>query len=64
MASEVFTEVIVNTRSDLLQFWFGSGRALKLLGTLSSYVPVTDHLSREEIDDQIASLTQEKNGVR
>ena len=64
MASEVFAEEIVNTRSELLQFWFESGRALKLLNTLSAYVPVTDHLSREDIDDQIASLTQEINGVK
>ena len=64
MASEIFAQEIVNTRSDLLQFWFDSGRALKLLGTLSAYVPVTDHLSREYIDDQIASLTQEINGVK
>lgn len=53
-----FAAVIADTRTELLEHWFGSGHAITRLGELADYVPVTDRLNNEQIESQIASLTE------
>jgi len=58
VASEAFTEVLAITREEMLEQWFKSGHALELLTELKAYVPITSHLSAEQIATQVAELTE------
>lgn len=58
VASETFAEVLATTREDMLQQWFKSGHALEVLTNLKAYVPITTHLSAEQIATQVAELTE------
>ena len=55
-ASEVFSKLVEETRAELLDLWFESGRALELLQVLSKSVPTSDRLSAEHIEIEIETL--------
>ena len=64
VASEIYSTQIEKTRAELFELWFASGRAIELVDTLSAYVPTTDHLSNEQINDQIAELKEQINSTQ
>lgn len=56
VASDAFAEDIANARVELLEFWFKSGLADQRLTELSKSVPVSQRLTQEQIDSQVAEL--------
>lgn len=56
IASEAFADEIASARNELLEFWFTSGLASQRLAELSKSVPVSDRLTREDIELQVAGL--------
>jgi len=58
IASEVFAVEIAKARAELNELWFGNERTIEIINEFAEIVPVTDTLSAEEIEADLAMLEE------
>jgi len=58
IASEVFAVEIAKARAELNELWFENERTIEIINEFAEIVPVTDTLSAEEIEADLAMLEE------